>query len=239
MLHFVCLQVEVPSCEIIDLPGIKVFPAEESVSSTALLSKYVRDASTVVLCVVDAASTSLCGSRALKKVRDMNKLPQTILVLSKSDLVKSEAEVEKRIFDPLLGKSADSQYLHGIAGCVAVANCHLQTNVDAANVDQHVEERHTFSFMLRDPAAAYAAEDTQHQLAQNMTVGQLVVRLDSMYHDHVAQQWAPKAMRRCRKSIQALLQQIDALGPAPEALHQHDIVTAIRSQVRSAWLVGS
>ena len=226
--HCAALQEEVPSCEIIDLPGIRVFPAEESVSSTNLFSKYARDASTLVLCVVDAASTSLCGSRALKKVREMNKLPQTILVLSKSDLVKSEAEYEKRIFDPLLGNSADSQYLDGLAACVAVGNC--QNN--AADEQQNVEERHTFSFMLRDPATAYADEETQQQLMQNMTVGQLIVRLDGMYHGHVTQQWAPKAMSKCRKAIQVLLQQIDALGPAPEALHQEDIVTAIRNQVR-------
>ena len=80
--------MDIHTLVLVDLPGIQVFPESARVATTGLVSKYLSKPDTLVLCVVDATTPSLDGSTALAMVRDARKLPNTILALTKSDLVR-------------------------------------------------------------------------------------------------------------------------------------------------------
>lgn len=79
-----------PTIELVDLPGIQLFPNELYHQTTELVNSYLSAKDTLVLCVVDATLPALDSSVALKMVRDANKLPQTLLALTKADLVQDE-----------------------------------------------------------------------------------------------------------------------------------------------------
>ena len=134
--------MDVPTFELIDLPGIQALPEEHKRCSIDLVSKYLNMPDTLVLCVVDATIPSLDNSEALGMIRAANKLPNTILALTKSDLVRSEIEIDGRIFERILGSSADNQHLIGLAGCVAVANRNHTDHLSLVEAD--VEERCCF-----------------------------------------------------------------------------------------------
>ena len=75
--------------ELVDLPGIQTFPDDYAKATTALVTKYLNKPDTLVLCVVDATIPSLDSSTALAMIRAADKLSNTILALTKSDLVRS------------------------------------------------------------------------------------------------------------------------------------------------------
>lgn len=184
--------MEVPTFELIDLPGIQAFPEEQHHCTRDLVSHYLNKPDTLVLCVVDATIPSLDSSQALGMVRAANKLPNTILALTKSDLVRSEFEIVERIFERVLGTSSDHQHLVGLAGCVAVANRNHTDHLSLVEAD--VEERCCFQAMLDDPAEAYAPAEVQQKLRDNMTIKKLILKLDSLFHDFIVQRWKPAAL---------------------------------------------
>ena len=181
------VQVDVPTLELIDLPGVQVFPEESQSCTTNLVSAYLNKPDTLVLCVVDATIPSLTDSVALGMVRAANKLPNTILALTKSDLVRSEFEIVERIFERVLGSSSDNQYLSGLAGCVAVANRNHTDHLSLVEAD--VEERCCFKAMLDDPAEAYAPAEIQQKLKDNMTIRQLILKVDRLFHNFIVKRW--------------------------------------------------
>lgn len=92
LLSFADTQVDVPTLELVDLPGIQTFPEDSRKSTTNLVHNYLSKPDTLILCVVDATIPSLDSSIAMQMIRDANKLPNTILALTKSDLVRSDSQ---------------------------------------------------------------------------------------------------------------------------------------------------
>lgn len=184
--------MDVPTFELIDLPGIQAFPEDQQRCTRDLVSDYLNKPDTLVLCVVDATIPSLDSSQALGMVRAANKLPNTILALTKSDLVRSEFEIVERIFDRVLGTSSEHQHLIGLAGCVAVANRNHTDHLSLVEAD--VEERCCFQAMLDDPAEAYAPVEVQQKLRDSMTIKKLILKLDSLFHNFIVQRWKPAAL---------------------------------------------
>lgn len=160
------VQDDIPDFEFVDLPGIQTFPEEQFKRTSQLVRAYLEEPDTLVLCVVDATTPALDSSLALMMIREAGKLHQTILALTKSDLVTSEIGQVENIFDRILRQSADSKHLKGLAGCVAVANRDCMDRLSLAQADS--EERHIFEAMLKDPADAFAPKEVQEELQQNM-----------------------------------------------------------------------
>ena len=98
----------------------------------------------------------------------------------------------ERIFDRILGTSPEIQHLDGLAGCVAVANRNHRDHVNLVEAD--VAERCHFKTTLEDPAELYASDDVQRVLRDNMTIKQLILKLDSLFHDFIVAHWKPSAV---------------------------------------------
>ena len=194
MNNHIAVQVDVPTFELIDLPGIQLFPEQQEKLTIDLANQYLAEEDTLVLCVVDATLPSLTDSTALKMVRSSNKLNNTILALTKSDLVRTEPEVVK-LFDRILGEvsaAADNRLLEGLAGCVAVANRNHTDHVSL--VEAELEEPTIFANLLADPAPFYATPENKQRLQQNMTIGQVIVQLDKLFHRFIVERWRPAAL---------------------------------------------
>lgn len=62
------MQTDVQTIELVDLPGIQMYPLELYQQTTDLVNSYVNAPDIRVLCVVDATIPSLDSSVAIKAV---------------------------------------------------------------------------------------------------------------------------------------------------------------------------
>lgn len=223
------MQADIPTLEFVDLPGIQTYPEQREKATTDLVNTYLNKPNTLVLCVVEATTAAFDTSVALKLVRQANKLSNTIVALTKSDLVNDEEEYVPKIFDRILGESSDNDHLRELAGCVAVAN--RQQRNDKPFTEADAAERQVFSAMLQDPAEAFAAPARQRRLKDNMTVRQLIVQLDRMFHSYIVEHWKPAALLRLAQVANAARGDLSSLGPPVEQLIAEEVMQAVLQQV--------
>ena len=106
-----------PTIELVDLPGIQLYPTDLYKQTRKLVNSYLQEEDTLVLCVVDATTPSLDSSIAVKMVRGSAKLPSTILALTKADLIRDEESTVEHIFERVLNRSKEMAELSSLAGC--------------------------------------------------------------------------------------------------------------------------
>ena len=120
------LQVDGATFTFVDLPGIQQWPSAYSKTSKALVSSYLTDATqdTPVLCVVDASTAAdLVNSAAIREIADAGKLGNTILALTKCDVVQDVDSILANIFDPLEECNGCSSKAPGIESSTHVKCC--------------------------------------------------------------------------------------------------------------------
>ncbi|KAL3134562.1 hypothetical protein ABBQ38_006403 [Trebouxia sp. C0009 RCD-2024] len=220
---------DVPDFEFVDLPGIQTFPEKQYRRTSELVRTYLSGADTLVLCVVDATAPALDGTLAVKMVWDAGKLSNTILALTKSDLVTTEIGQVENIFDRLLRHSAEMQHLEGLAGCVAVASRDCTDSISLVEAD--ALEQQLLQKMLLDPADAFAPEQVQEQLRQCMGSQQLIFRLDQMFHDYIVQHWKPVALQTLQDVIDNTYFHIHQLGLPVSVLSTRAVLKALQDEV--------
>ena len=136
----------------------------------------------------------------------------------------------EQIFDGVLGNSAETKDLAGLAGCVAVVNRISQDHVTL--LEAETAEQAIFSKLFADPAEAYAPPEVQKQLRSNTTTSQLIAQLDSLFHQHIVESWTPSALSRIRYRLIWMKGQAARLGPAPESLDPITVLKVLVSQVQ-------
>ena len=223
------MQADVPTFEVVDLPGIQTYPAEQEKATTQLVTTYLNKPNTLVLCVVDATTAAFDTSIALKLIRKAGKLSNTIVAMTKSDLVTQPEEYVHKIFDRILGQSSDNEHLRDLAGCVAVAN--RPARGDSLLADADAKECQVFARMLSDPDDAYASAEIQQQLKDSMTVQQLILQLDRMFHTYIVEHWKPAALKRITELVTTDLDHLAALGPPVEELTATEVFHTVMGQV--------
>ena len=223
------LQVDVPTIELVDLPGIQLYPQDLYEQTTWLVNSYLQDEDTLVLCVVDATIPSLDSSIAVKMVRDADKLKSTILALTKADLIRDEESIVEHIFERVLGRSKETEDLTGLAGCVAVVNRLHQDKVSLLEAEE--AEEAIFNALFEDPADAYAPKTVQQQLKLNTTTAQLISKLDRLFSEHIVNSWMPSVLDSIRDSMKKVENEIAKLGPSPADLDPAMVLKALAFQV--------
>ena len=226
----VALHVDVPTIELVDLPGIQLYPPNLEKETTSLVTRYLSAPDTLVLCVVDATIPSLDSSPAVKMIREADKLSSTILALTKADLVKDEEVIVANIFDRILRQSSEIQELPDLAGCVAVIN--RKHNDQLSLLEAEAAETATFDSLFHDPAQAYASAEVQAQLRENTTSSQLIAKLDTLFHSHIQKRWMPAALKSIRKTMTSVRKDCMKLGPAPETLKLEEVLDVLIARVR-------
>ncbi len=74
--------MELPTLELVDLPGLCANPPALRRQSHALVQQYLSREDTMVLCVVSATEPSTTNSEAIHMIGEARKLRQTILALT-------------------------------------------------------------------------------------------------------------------------------------------------------------
>ncbi len=141
------LILQVPTMEIIDLPGIKSTPPEAKAMTEGLVREYLAQEHTLALCVVDAACPELTSSQGIGFVIELKKEASTIVTLTKADLLDS-TNIERQLVRRVLKKTGEA--IDKFAGCVAVINrSHHDklTLIEAGNEEERTFQNKVFSKM--------------------------------------------------------------------------------------------
>jgi len=223
------MQVDVPTIELVDLPGIQLYPTDLYEQTTNLVNSYLQEEDTLVLCVVDATIPSLDSSIAVKLVRHSAKLPSTILALTKADLIRDEESIVEHIFERVLKRSKEIAELPSLAGCVAVVSRLHQDKVSL--VEAEAAEEAVFNELFEDPAEAYAPKTVQQQLRQNTTTAQLIAKLDHLFSAHIKQSWMPSVLQSIQGTMTKITDQVGDLGLSPDVVDPAKVLEVVTSKV--------
>ena len=207
---------EVPTMEIIDLPGISEGKLKADV--LAIVSKYLALPETLVLCVVDASFADLGSSQAIALVRQHRKEANTIIVLTKADSVHPR-EVEKQIIQRVL-KERPGEDITGFAGCVAVINRGHRDQVsllEADNEEQSLFRDQVFKIPPMWPGLVTGSlfSSRQAEVEQHITSTKLIEQVLTLYCKHVRAEWMPQAFKTIGPLMEAALADLNNLGKPP------------------------
>ena len=231
------LQVDVPTVELVDLPGLQNLPPETAVKSREVVQRFMKkdDPETLVLCVIPANSSSLDSSDALRMVEDYGHAPSTIVALTKADKVdlNDPDDVKNQLFLPLLRdhESPELECIHSMGGCVAVSNRTHQNKVSL--VQQREIEAALFEKILGTVTGEFATDDAKQKLSQNMGSTQLIMQLAAMYRKHIVTVWVPKAIEDAKGLRNQTRTALGKLGLPPQDMAIEELLADIQTKVLS------
>ena len=200
---------EVPTMEIIDLPGIKSTPVEAKLMTEQIVKEYLAEEETLALCVVDATCPELTSSQGIGFVIEQKKEASTIVTLTKCDLL-DRTNIERQLVRRVLKKTGEA--IDKFAGCVAVINRSHHDEVTLVEAGQ--EEERTFQTKV---FAKIPQNMRQHEAAirDNIRIDNLIQQLEQLYRNYVKNVWRERAIRILAGPTAAAQQAHDALGTPP------------------------
>ena len=200
------LQEDVPTLDLVDLPGVRASPAAAAKTSEELVRKYLGDPGTMVLLVVPATQSSFLNDKAMEIVRDLKQSTRTILALTKCDDVNPDT-VEELLTDRILKKGAGLQQGEKFFGCVGIIN---RTHKDKVTLDQAAAEEFT-KFTAKFGSSL--TEDQRAKVEANITVTNLIKQIDSMFHHDICTNWKHVALKALAPQLEAVNKRLQQLGP--------------------------
>ena len=106
--------------EFVDLPGIVADPPTKKERTEGLVRSYLADPKNLVLCVEEATCANLDATQAVGLVNAAGRAAQTIMVLTKADLVDPSV-IRERLWPRVMRRSKEV-IDKAFAGCVVVIN---------------------------------------------------------------------------------------------------------------------
>lgn len=220
------------------LPAPVLIPEAAHKRNYAISRHYLqntKDNPTLSVCVVKANS-DLNNSLALKCVIDAGQLRNcnTLLVLSKSEEV-TYSNQEENILNRLLKTSRDSQLLHELPACVAIANYTSKYySLDAAEEEEH----RIFDQFIQgqiDTLACIGVDDqvlARHKELRCMVSNEAL--LASKMQDYAVQHWRPKSQQVLLPIVQSIQHKLRQLGEPVESLTPQSVLQKVNQQVTSS-----
>jgi len=207
---------------IIDLPGIRSYPAEAATATTNLAKRYLSDSNTLVLCVVPATDTRLTSSTAIGMVLQHGRQAQSILTLTMPDRIASTRDFQTLVVNRITGKSDELSNCN-FAACVTVKN--------RTEEEQDLEK--SYAAELEYFEKAFQPWKDEHEafatITSNAGVDKLLSAMDQLYHSFIINNWKPRALEQLAKVRQDLKEQVDTLGPENAVLA--DIIFDVKRQI--------
>lgn len=218
-------DVDMPTFDFLDLPGIREYPKKTADASKKLCKKYLKDRNAIVLCVAPATETRLTAQKSIAIIKEMNMESNCILALTMVDKLQIE-DVEDLLINRIVGKSDELKGLN-FAGHVAVVN---RTNIDAYTLkDLENREKSWFKDNIIDCIPA-SHEQYREQIINNVSIANLIDRMDNLYSNFIKTKWKPVIMKDIGKKLDKLNERYLELGSLtidPERLNKK-IMSKIR-----------
>lgn len=202
-------EPNVPTFELLDLPGIRTYPLETAKTIKRLCRKNLKDINTICLCVVPAITTRITAQQSIAMVSQYGAGSRCILALTMADKVIS-SDIDDLLIKRLIGTSDEFTGLN-FAGCVAVAN---RTHLDSISMkDQDVWERKWFE---QNVINKISSDDQVHKqtIVKNVTICNLINVMDKMYCNFIRTVWRPNIEKTIATKLKRLNMQLTSLGNA-------------------------
>ncbi|KAK9833948.1 hypothetical protein WJX74_010630 [Apatococcus lobatus] len=200
---------DVPTMEIIDLPGIKSTPPAARAMTEQIVKDYLAEEATLALCVVDATCPELTSSQGIGFVIDQKKEARTIVTLTKSDLL-DRTNIERQLVRRVLKKTGEA--IDKFAGCVAVINRRHHDQVTLLEAGE--EEERTFRSKVFDKIPQNMKQ-YETALRGNIGIANLIHQVEQLYRDYVKNVWRQRAMNILAYKFAEAQQALDILGIPP------------------------
>eukprot|EP00899_Mesostigma_viride_P004651 jgi/Mesvir1/14187/Mv09644-RA.1 len=208
----------VPNIELVDLPGLQDFPPALASVTQSILSKYLADLDTVLVCVVEATS-SIITSPAVAQVLKSKRQESTVLALTCCDLVPAH-EVDDKLFKRIARMSMDIRSA-GVAGCVALANGGMG---EYTLVEVEAAEASFFGDLL-----SQVPENGPYvlgEMTQNVTGVRLIGKIAALLHRRIRDTWRPLAISQLASLLAATNESLQVMGAPPAMLPPEDVILA-------------
>eukprot|EP00607_Mallomonas_marina_P000826 CAMPEP_0182434958 /NCGR_PEP_ID=MMETSP1167-20130531/72812_1 /TAXON_ID=2988 /ORGANISM="Mallomonas Sp, Strain CCMP3275" /LENGTH=1273 /DNA_ID=CAMNT_0024625429 /DNA_START=176 /DNA_END=3997 /DNA_ORIENTATION=- len=207
-----------PNLDLVDLPGlvstfVRGEPENMQALTRELVETYIKENSTHSMYLVTVPARSACNqSLAMEVVQRYKLQSRTIGVLTKSDLYATIAEDDqeksenvRELCEKVYQRSSDVCPLPTY-GYVATMNKPIREGQYATNFGSlmHQAEREKDWFMKMGFSEIVESG--------HATMGALVNRLSSVYHNYMRHTWAPLTILRLERERVAISQREQALG---------------------------
>lgn len=227
------LQEDVPTLDLVDLPGVRASPPAAAKTSEELVKKYLNDPGTMVLLVVPATQSSFLNDKAMEIVRGLNKQSRTILALTKCDDVNKKNVNPDMVKDLLTDRILQAEPQKGVGlqkgkeffGCVGIIN---RTHKDKVTLDQAAAEEFT-KFTAKFGSSLTA--DQRTEVEDNITVTNLIKKIDLMFHHDICTNWKQVALKALAPQLEAVNKQLQRLGPPVSELTAQRVLDGVVGKV--------
>jgi len=192
---------DVPTLEIVDLPGIRENPPEAKKETAELAEKYMQEEHALILCVMQGSINRINNSQTGGLVEKLNKQSQTLIVLTKADTLNRK-ECKKKIVPRVKGECSEVTSAFGV---VAVVNRDSDEEYgDARNPpleESIASELDWFEQNLPD-----LDRDSQ------VSCVALISKLDRLIQMHIVESWVPSATKQMYERLEYNENQLYYLG---------------------------
>ncbi|KAK9819322.1 hypothetical protein WJX74_005742 [Apatococcus lobatus] len=207
--------------EVIDLPGIRAYPAAANRLSSAMYRDYSRVSDAILLCLAEASFSDLRSAQALAIAAE--EAPSHVVIcLTKTDLI-STREAQTKVVDRLQGSAVDIQDFRR-QPCFAVSASDSGGPGAAGTAD---------SRCLPKAADVYLSADVVGRLGVNSLLRHVAGRC----HEHIKQKWLPQVRAQLLPQIRLCQKDLQELGPAPQDLTKLGLIRSLQAHVKFQTLM--
>ena len=221
-------DVNLPTFEFYDLPGIRAYPQKSFETTTKLCRKYLQDKNSIVLCVVPATITRLTSCQSIALIQEMHMEPNTILALTMIDRLQLE-NIEELLIKRIL-KTSDEVIDLTFAGIVAVVN-RLHVDVVSLSENDDVENKWFEKNIVSCIPDEYM--DYADDIKESTTVNNLISKIDDLYDEFIKKDWKPRILTMIDCKIDVLTKQLEKLGKPPNELDFSEITRIIQDHIKN------
>jgi len=192
---------DVPTLELVDLPGIRENPPEVKQETVQIAEKYMREQHSLILCVMQGSINRINNSQTGGLVETLKKQAQTLIVLTKADTM-THKKAKKHIVPRVTG---ECQEVSGIYGVISVVNR-----------DSDEEFGHERNPPLENSITSELQWFEEHlpELDRNSQVSciALISKLDRLIQKHIVETWVPNAKKQMQARLDYAQKQLYYLG---------------------------
>lgn len=209
--------------ELYDLPGIVAYPPERARKTIDLTRKYLNENNSIILCTIPATDNELINHISISLIKEYNRTPDTILVLTMIDRVQDD-NLDDLLFERILNRDSETKDLQ-IPHCFGLKN---RNNKDKVKLDNMKEDE--------DDSIDYiiGTIDNEHKeykkevktLRERLGTSNLIKTIHEKYMTYVTTIWIPKIIAKLEHEAKDVLGRIDNIG--------YDLTTDIANHIINA-----
>jgi len=205
---------DVPTLEIVDLPGIREAPEDLRAATKEIAYSYTRRPETIVLCVVPATSQRLQSSQAMGIVQELKRAERTVCVLTKCDEVNVSKSTQLQRLTQRI-KQTDSDLGVELAAVVGVKNRDTVEEEEERKENRSGEgltekSRLQLSLMAEKKWFQKWVPSMSHDT--EVSLQSLIRALDVLMGEHIVASWIPNATRMLYETRLEYVERLRSFG---------------------------